>query len=444
MLRVLVVDDEKNIRSTLALALESAGSVVGLAANAESALAHASREVFDLALVDLKLAESSGLDLIPKLVAARPGLDIVVITAYATIDTAVEAMRRGAIDYLPKPFTPAQIRHLVERTAQRRALVRKVRDLEGQLADAVPELDLATRSAALQAALDTVRRAAASDAAVLLRGENGTGKGVLARLLHASSRRAAGPFVVVHCPTLSEELLASELFGHARGAFTGAVKDQPGKVEAAHGGTLFLDEVAEIAPTLQAKLLRFLQDKEFERVGETQTRRADVRVVSATNRDLESDVAGGRFREDLLYRLNVIEIRVPPLRERREDTVALARHFMAFFARQAKKPLPELAAEAEAALLRYEWPGNVRELRNAMERAVVLMDGRVLDASALPRKVADAPATGPALGDDVTLDDVEKEHIRRVLLRAGSLDDAARILGIDPSTLWRKRKRYDI
>jgi len=444
MLRVLVVDDEKNIRSTLALALESAGCAVGLAANAESAIAHASREVFDLALVDLKLAESSGLDLIPRLVAENPGLDIVVITAYATIDTAVEAMRRGAADYLPKPFTPAQIRHLVERTAQRRALVRRVRDLEGQLADAVPELDLATRSAALQAAFETVRRAAGSEAAVLLRGENGTGKGVLARLLHASSPRATGPFVVVHCPTLSEELLASELFGHARGAFTGAFKDQPGKVEAAHGGTLFLDEIAEIAPNLQAKLLRFLQDKQFERVGETQTRRADVRVASATNRDLEADVAGGRFREDLLYRLNVIEIRVPPLRERREDIVPLARHFMAFFARQARRPVAELAAEAEAALLRYEWPGNVRELRNAMERAVVLMDGRVLDASALPRKVADAPATGPGLGDDFTLDDVEREHIRRVLLRAGSLDDAARILGIDPSTLWRKRKRYDI
>ena len=193
MLSVLVVDDEKNIRSTLALALESAGCTVGLAATAESAVAHAEREAFDLALVDLKLAESSGLDLIPRLVAANPGLDIVVITAYATIDTAVEAMRRGAADYLPKPFTPAQIRHLVERTAQRRALVRRVRDLEGQLADAVPELELATRSAALQAALDTVRRAAGSDAAVLLRGENGTGKGVLARLLHASSPRAAGP-----------------------------------------------------------------------------------------------------------------------------------------------------------------------------------------------------------------------------------------------------------
>ena len=444
MLRVLVVDDEKNIRTTLALALEAIGCTVGLAATAESALAQAAREAFDLALVDLKLAQGSGLDLIPQLVAQSPGLDVVVITAYATIDTAVEAMRRGAVDYLPKPFTPPQIRHLVERAAERRALVRRVRELEHQLADAVPELDLATRSAGLQAALDTVRRAAPSDAAVLLRGENGTGKGVLARLLHAASGRRAGPFVVVHCPTLSEELLASELFGHARGAFTGAVKDQPGKVEAAHGGTLFLDEIAEIAPTLQAKLLRFLQDKEFERVGETQTRRADVRVVSATNRDLEADVAAGRFREDLLYRLNVIEISVPPLRERRDDIVPLARHFMAFFARHARRSVPELSAEAQGALLRYEWPGNVRELRNAIERAVVLMDGQVLDASMLPRKVAEAPDPGPGLGGEATLDDLEREHIRRVLLRAESLEEAARVLGIDPSTLWRKRKRYGI
>jgi NtrC-family two-component system response regulator AlgB len=444
VLRVLVVDDEKNIRSTLAFALESAGCTVGLAATADSAIAHAEREPFDLALVDLKLAESSGLDLLPRLVAVSPGLDIVVITAYATIDTAVEAMRRGASDYLPKPFTPQQVRHLVERTAQRRALGARVRDLESQLLEAVPDLDLATRSAALHAAQETIRRAAPSDAAVLLRGENGTGKGVLARLLHARSRRAAGPFVTVHCPTLSEELLASELFGHARGAFTGAVRDQPGKVEAAHGGTLFLDEIAEIAPTLQAKLLRFLQDKQFERVGETRTRHADVRVVSATNRDLEADVAAGRFREDLLYRLNVIEVTVPPLRERREDIVPLARHFVAFFARAAGRPAPELSPEAQDALLHYDWPGNVRELRNAMERAVVLMEGQVLGASHLPSKVAAAPEAGPRLGDDTTLDELEKEHIRRVLLRAGSLEEAARILGIDPSTLWRKRKRYDI
>src|SRR6266540_3221884 len=309
MLRVLIVDDEKNIRSTLALALESAGCAVGLAANGESALAHVSREVFDLALVDLKLAESSGLDLIPKLVAARPGLDIVVITAYATIDTAVEAMRRGAVDYLPKPFTPAQIRHVVEQVARRRAIQRRVAELESTLADEVPELDLTTASSRMRSTIDVIERAAASDAPVLLRGQ---------------------PFVTVNCPTLAGELLASELFGHAKGAFTGAVRDQPGRVEAAEGGTLFLDEIGEISPGLQAKLLRFLQDKQFERVGENRTRRADVRVVAATNRDLEVDVAEGRFREDLLFRLNVIEVAVPALRERPEDIARLARGFLAF------------------------------------------------------------------------------------------------------------------
>ena len=424
MLRVLVVDDEKNIRSTLALALESAGCTVGLAANAESALAHVSREVFDLALVDLKLAESSGLDLIPKLVAASPGLDIVVITAYATIDTAVEAMRRGAIDYLPKPFTPAQIRHLVERTAQRRALVRQVRDLEGRLADAVPELAW-RRDRPRPGAVDTGR--APADAAVLLRGENGTGKGVLARLLHASSPRAAGPFVVVHAPTLSEELLASELFGHSRGAFTGAVKDQPGKVEAAHGGTLFLDEIAEIAPTLQAKLLRFLQDKQFERVGETQTRRADVRVVSATNRDLDADVAAGRFREDLLYRLNVIEVRVRPCASGERTSSPLAIHGL--LARQ-----PNGGAELSrgpAALLRYEWPGT-RELRNAM--SVGGADGKgACSTPALPRAWRTPPPGQP-----------RRRHPRRPREGASAVSSCGRaawrsrrILGIDPRRFWR-------
>jgi NtrC-family two-component system response regulator AlgB len=444
MLRVLVVDDEKNIRTTLALALEGAGCKVGLAATSESALAQASRDVFDLAFVDLKLADESGLDLIPRLLVARPGLDVVVITAYATIETAVEAMRRGAWDYLAKPFTPLQVRRLVERAAESRTLLRRVADLEGQLATAVPELELGTRSPALQSAIDMIQRAGLSDSAVLLRGESGTGKGVLARFLHARSPRAQGPFVVVHAPTLSEELLASELFGHAKGAFTGAVRDQPGKVEAADGGTLFLDEIAEIAPSLQAKLLRFLQDREFERVGETRTRKADVRVVSATHRDLDEDVRSGRFREDLLYRLNVIEVTVPPLRERADDILPLARHFLAFFARQAAKPVPELSSDSEAALRRYEWPGNVRELRNAMERAVVLLQGRVVEPSLLPRKLAESAPPAPAVGADVRLDQLEREHIERVLARTASLEEAARVLGIDASTLWRKRKRYGI
>jgi len=247
--------------------------------------------------------------------------------------------------------------------------------------------------------------------------------------------------VVVNCPTLSEELLASELFGHARGAFTGAVKDQEGRVEAAEGGTVFLDEIGEISPALQAKLLRFLQEKRFERVGETRTRSADVRIVAATNRDLEAEVKSGRFREDLLYRLNVVEITVPPLRDRPEDVLALARRFIAFFARQGARQTPELSPAAERVLLAYRWPGNVRELRNALERALILTPGQVLEPESFPERIAAQPTT-PVLGGDFNVEDIEREHVLRVLARAPTQEDAARILGVDASTLWRKRKKW--
>jgi NtrC-family two-component system response regulator AlgB len=249
--------------------------------------------------------------------------------------------------------------------------------------------------------------------------------------------------VTVNCPTLAGDLLASELFGHAKGAFTGAVRDQPGRVEAAEGGTLFLDEIGEISPALQAKLLRFLQDKQFERVGENRTRRADVRVVAATNRNLEADVAEGRFREDLLFRLNVIEVSVPALRERPEDIARLARGFLAFFARAAGRRPPDLSPEAEAALLAYDWPGNVRELRNAMERAVILWPALVVSPEALPERIASRATSRARIGGDVTLEELEREHILQVVGRTPTLDDAARILGIDASTLWRKRKKYE-
>jgi NtrC-family two-component system response regulator AlgB len=442
-LAALVVDDERNIRTTLGMCLEAMGCRVVAVASGEAALAAVEREPFDLAFLDLRLGVSDGMELLPGLLGARPELAVVVITAFATFETAVEAIRRGAQDYLPKPFTPAQIRHVVDRIVARQSMLRRVADVEGRLAAEVPDVDLETDAPAMRAALEVITRAAASDAPILLRGENGTGKGVLARALHARSPRAGRPFVTVNCPTLSEELLASELFGHVRGAFTGAVRDQSGKVEAAEGGTLFLDEIGEMSPGLQAKLLRFLQDKEFERVGETRTRRADVRVVAASNRDLERDVGEGRFRQDLLFRLNVIEVRVPPLRERREDIGRLARRFLGFFARAAGRPPLELSAEAEAALQAYDWPGNVRELRNAMERAVILWPAPVLGREALPARIAAHGVDLPRLGGDYTLDEIEREHLLRVLGRAPTLEEAARILGIDASTLWRKRKRYD-
>src|SRR5215470_10497302 len=323
--RVLVIDDEKNIRRTLALCLEGFGCEVTEAGTAEAALEALARAPHDLAFLDLRLGSGSGLDLLPRLLAERPGLDVVIITAYATFDTAVEAIRRGARDYLPKPFTPAQVRHVLDQSEVRRGLQRKLQQLQGLLADAAPEVDFSGASAPMRAVIGVLEKAATHDVPILLRGESGTGKSVLARALHGWSPRKDRPFAVVSCPTLTEELLASELFGHVRGSFTGAVRDQPGRVEAAQGGTLFLDEIGEIPTALQAKLLRFLQDKDYERLGETRTRHADVRVVAATNRDLEAAVRAGAFREDLLYRLNVVEISVPSLRQRPEDILAMAR-----------------------------------------------------------------------------------------------------------------------
>jgi NtrC-family two-component system response regulator AlgB len=440
---VLVVDDEKNIRATLAVCLEAIGCSVTGAGTSDAALAAAGRKPFELAFVDLRLGSEDGMALVPRLLAARPGLAIVVITAHATIDTAVEAIKLGAVDYVAKPFTPAQIRHVVDQIAARRTALARVADLEALVADELPEFDVATQSPQMRHALELAIRAAGSDAPLLLRGENGTGKSTLARLIHARSKRVGRPYVTVNCPTLSEELLASELFGHAVGSFTGAVRDQPGRVEAAEGGTLLLDEIGEISPALQAKLLRFVQDKEFERVGETRTRHADVRVVAATNRDLDADVKAGRFREDLLFRLNVVEIEVPPLRERQADILAMAHRFLAFFARAANRPAPELAPAAEQALVAYPWPGNIRELRNAMERAIILYPARTLGREALPGRIAGQTSAVPQLGGDFTLDQIEREHIERAIARTATLDDAARLLGIDASTLYRKRKRYD-
>jgi NtrC-family two-component system response regulator AlgB len=439
--QILIIDDEKNIRTTLALCVENMGCRVLQASSAKEALQALSRQRVEIVFLDLKLGEENGLDLLPKLLAEDRELSIVMITAYATFDTAVEAIKRGAQEYLPKPFTPAQVRHIVEKLLSRRALSQHITALEQQLAAVVPENRFETNSSKMRAILDTALRAATSEVPVLLGGENGTGKGTLARLMHSNSARSRGPFVTVNCPTLSEDLLASELFGHARGAFTGAVNEQPGRVEAAQGGTLFLDEIGEINLHLQAKLLRFLQDKEFERIGETKTRRADVRVIAATNRDLEADVKAGRFREDLFFRLNVIEITMPPLRERPEDILSFANHFLRFFAKESNQPTKQLSTAAEEALLSYPWPGNLRELRNAIERATILWPAQTLEPAAFSSRIADNPQ-GPRLGGNFSLEEIEREHIQRVIANTSTLDEAARILGIEPSTLWRKRKAF--
>jgi NtrC-family two-component system response regulator AlgB len=445
-MRVLIVDDEPNIRRTLRITVEAMGHPVEEASNRLDAFRKAEGQPFDVALIDLRLGDESGLDLLEPLLAQLPRLAVVMITAHASIDSAVDALRRGAFDYLPKPFTPAQVRAVLERVASVRGLRDRVADLEERVRLEVPEVDLEGRDPEVRRVLEMARRVAPFDAAVLLRGENGTGKGVLARALHAWSKRPDGPFVTVNCPSLNPELLESDLFGHARGAFTGAIRDAAGKVAAAEGGTLFLDEVGDLPLSLQPKLLRFLQERKYERVGETNTRSADVRLVAATNRDLEALVAAGGFREDLLYRLNVVEMTLPPLRKR-TDVAELADHLLVFFARQVGRRLTGYTPEARQALAHHPWPGNLRELRNAIERAAILAEGPEIGLADLPERImpqAPEPGQGLEVGRAVSLETLEAEHIRRILASTASREEAAKILGIDPSTLYRKRKQYGL
>ncbi|MBZ5658485.1 MAG: sigma-54 dependent transcriptional regulator [Acidobacteriia bacterium] len=353
-------------------------------------------------------------------------------------------MRRGAADYLPKPFTPEQLRRVLGKFFEARKLRRRLEELESRLAGDWPATELTSSEPAMQKAFELAAKAAATPATILLLGESGTGKTVLARSIHANSLQKENAFVTVNCPSLSRELLESELFGHVKGAFTGASGDTHGKVALADGGTLFLDEIGELPLEIQPKLLRLLQEKEYERVGEAKTYAANVRVIAATNRDLEKAVQASRFREDLYYRLNVISITLPPLRERLADLGHIAESYLRFFVQECGKPIQGFSPEAEAALRGYAWPGNLRELRNVIERAVILAGARTIALSDLPEKFSQSVAPAPAgiqVGAKVTLEDLTNEHIARVVAQSATMEEAARTLGIDPATLYRRRKR---
>jgi len=440
---VLVVDDEPGIRKTLAYCLEEDGHEVIAVGNAADAASEASRRAFDAAFVDVRLGSANGLDLIPVLLTETPWMKIIVITAYASVETAVQAMKLGAADYIPKPFEPSQIRLAIRKASELRSLEGRIQDLSEELARWAPEVSFITFSATMRKCLETAAQVASSDAAVMLRGESGTGKSVLARAIHHWSARASRQFTAVSCPSIPPELLESELFGHTKGAFTGAVSENPGRIAAADGGTLFLDEVGDLPLTLQPKLLRFLQEKEYERVGDARTRRADIRLISASNADLEESVRRGTFRQDFYYRLNVIEIRIPSLSERREDIAPLAESMLQHFCRINHRSMTGFSPAALEALERYGWPGNLRELRNTVERAVILTAGDTIGMESLPGSLA-SPPSELRLGDHLSLSSIEEEHIRRVLASSASLTEAARILGIDETTLWRRRKAYGI
>ena len=442
--RILLVDDESSVLRSFRYCLEDAGHRVTTAQSGAQALAALEREVFDVAFLDVGLGEENGLDLLPRLKGAAPWMRVVVATAQTSIDTAVEAMRAGASDYLLKPCTSDQLRFCASKQIEARSLEARVEALESERsANLAP--DLGSSTPGMAQVLDEARRVADTDASVLILGESGTGKGVLARAIHAWSLRARGNLVTVNCPSLSADLLESELFGHAKGAFTGATESTQGRMAQADGGTLFLDEIGDFPLALQPKLLRFVQDKEYERVGDPATRRADVRIVAATNRDLDAMVAEGLFRQDLLYRLNVITLRLPSLRERPDDVIELAERSLLDFAANYRRPARSFTTAAESAIRAYAWPGNIRELRNAIERAVILCPDSKIDLPHLSIAPGGNASQGAVrVGAEVTLAELERAHVLAVMANAPTLDAAARILGIDSSTLYRKRRQYGV
>ncbi|TLD69538.1 sigma-54-dependent Fis family transcriptional regulator [Phragmitibacter flavus] len=442
---ILIVDDEKIIRDVTSQLIEDAGHYAESAANPEIAFETLKESNYDLVLLDMNLGAENGLDVLEKLQKQYPQVPVVVFTAAASVTTAVETMRRGAMDFLEKPFTHAQLSMVLARVQKHKLLAERVVELETQVAGQAPEYIFDSTSAPVQSAFGVLFRAAETPASVLILGESGTGKSVVAKAVHDRSRRLNKPFITVNCPSLSKELLESELFGHVRGAFTGAMKDHWGKVKAAEGGTLFLDEIGELPLEIQPKLLRLLQDREYERVGENVTRSGDVRIIAATNRDLSEAVANGTFREDLFYRLNVITVEMPPLRQRPGDLERFAEKYLLFFAKQCARKARSFSPEARACMLAHGWPGNLRELRNAIERAVILSQGKEIEASDLPNSVTGnqpvAMTGGAVVGDLISLEELETSHIRAVLSRTTSLHAAAEVLGIDQATLYRKRKK---
>ena len=440
-MKILLIDDERNILRTLTAALETDGHEVLAVESASGALRQVQGSPFDAAFLDLRLGKEDGLTVLTQLRRADPGLAIVIITAFASIPTAIEAIQRGAADYLPKPFAPEQVRLVLARLEREQRLQRKVEELESLFEMTPEKAGSAAGGLAMRHVLDMAYQTAPSHASIILLGESGTGKSVLAREIHRRSLRSGRPFVTVSCPSLSRELLESDLFGHAKGAFTGAVSETQGKIAAADGGTLYLDEVGELPLEVQPKLLRLLQEHEYERLGETQTRRADVRIVASTNRDLVQAVKKGLFREDLYYRLNVVPLCLPPLRERPEELEHLATVHLRFFARQTGKPIRDFSPEARAALLRYHWPGNLRELRNVIERAVILSSGPFVEAAHLSDVISKAVDVIEP-GATITLAELADEHVRRILARTTRLEDAAEILGIDVATLYRRRRKW--
>ncbi len=438
--RILIVDDELVVRDSLGKWFVTEGYQVETVASAREALEALTRQDYALALLDIKMPGMDGMELQQRLHEADPNLLVIVMTGYASVETAVQALKRGAYDYITKPFDPDELVHLVSKALEHRQAKHEVARLQESLQEIFPRTELVGQSPAMKRVYELVEMVAPTDATALITGESGTGKELVARAIHAASPRRYMPLVVIHCGALTETLLESELFGHERGAFTGAQYRKKGKFEVADGGTIFLDEIGDISLKTQTDLLRVLQEKEIVRVGGTQSIAVDFRCVAATNRDLTAMVKEGTFRPDLYYRLNVFTINLPPLRERREDIPLLVEHFLGKHAAAMNKPVPQVSAAAMDLLLTYPWPGNVRELENAVERALVIGRGEEIQPGDFPFQMQPAePSSGR------TLEDVERGHIERVLEETGwNLSRASRILDIDRTTLYHKLRRYGL
>ena len=444
---ILVVEDEELMRSILRRLIEGSGYDVVTADSAESALAVFAENEISVTITDIKMSGIDGIELLDRIKAIDTDALVVIMTAYSSVDSAVAALRKGAYDYVTKPFVNEDLLQTVKNAIQQRELFRENRALRRELHKQYTFSEIVGKSDSLQKIFALVQKVAGTNATVLIQGESGTGKELIARAIHLNSSRASQPFLAVNCGALPESILESELFGHTKGSFTGAVADKKGLFRSASGGTLFLDEIGEMPLALQVKLLRALQEHEVTPVGASTSVKFDARIIAATNRNLEEDVKANRFREDLFYRLNVIEVSLPSLRERREDIPLLAKHFAAKSARSQNAAEKPVSREAMAALVNYDWPGNVRELENAIERAFIL-SGDEIDVDSFPAKVRDNASRSFRSRDDdafrPTLEEMERRYLIDVL---GSVGDdkakAAHILGIDLSTLYRKLKRYE-
>jgi two-component system response regulator AtoC len=439
-IKILVVDDEAIVRESLGDWLKDDGYQVFTAENGHEALDVIEKERPGIMIADLIMPGMDGIELMKRAKARQPGIEVIIITAYASIPTAITAMKEGAYDYIEKPFCPERAELLVKKLAEHQELVEENLSLRQRLEDRYRFENIIAKSSKMQRVIQVIKVVAKSNATVLITGESGTGKELVARAIHSRSHRRNKSFVAVSCAALPESLLESELFGHEKGSFTGAYAQKKGKFEFTNGGTLFLDEVGEMSANIQVHLLRVLEEKEFTRVGGNEPIRVDVRVISATNKDLRKAIEKQEFREDLYYRLNVVNIELPPLRERKEDIPLLAQHFLHKFAMENQKEITGFSSEATELVLSYDWPGNVRELENAIERAVILARDSIITIADLPQE---NPSLACSTGPKKNLKEVEKDHILNVLRETGeNYSEAARILGISRMTLYNKAKEY--